>query len=101
MSSDGRTGDGAGLLIDIPHEYFKRVCDFEIPEAREYAVGMAFMPKSANQVVFCKDTFETEIKDQNLSILGWREVPVDVSNLGQIAAATEPTIKQIFVGKSG
>ena len=101
VSSDGRTGDGAGILFDIPHAFFKKVCDFEIPEVREYAVGMVFMPKSPNQVNFCKDTFETAIKEQNLSILGWRDVPVDVSNLGQIAAEKEPTVKQVFVGKNG
>ncbi|MGQ7946912.1 glutamate synthase large subunit [Flavobacterium sp. WC2509] len=101
VSSDGRTGDGAGILFDIPHDFFKKVCDFEIPEVREYAVGMTFMPKSPNQVAFCKETFESAIKDQNLSILGWRDVPVDVSNLGQIAAEKEPTVKQVFVGKNG
>ena len=101
VSADGRTGDGAGILFDIPHAFFKKVCDFEIPAVREYAVGMAFMPKSPNQVTFCKTTFEAAIKDQNLSILGWRDVPVDVSNLGQIAAEKEPTIKQVFVGKNG
>ena len=46
VSSDGKTGDGAGLLIDIPHEYFNRVCNFTIPNAREYAVGMVFLPKT-------------------------------------------------------
>ena len=101
VSSDGRTGDGAGILFDIPHDFFKKVCDFEIPEVREYAVGMVFMPKSPNQVDFCKNTFESAIKDQNLSVLGWRDVPVDVSNLGQIAAEKEPTVKQVFVGKNG
>jgi glutamate synthase (ferredoxin) len=101
VSSDGRTGDGAGILFDIPHTFFKKVCDFEIPEVREYAVGMVFMPKSPNQVNFCRTTFEDAIKDQNLSILGWRDVPVDVSNLGQIAAEKKPTVKQVFVGKNG
>ncbi|HRA71582.1 MAG TPA: glutamate synthase central domain-containing protein, partial [Flavobacterium sp.] len=99
VSSDGKTGDGAGLLIDIPHEYFNRVCDFKLPNAREYAVGMVFLPKAENQYVFCKKIFEDEIKNQGLTILGWREVPVDSSQLGQIAAASEPKIDQIFVGK--
>ena len=45
VSSDGRTGDGAGILIDIPHDFFKRVCDFELPEPREYAVGQVFLQK--------------------------------------------------------
>ena len=101
VSSDGRTGDGAGILFDIPHTFFKKVCEFSIPEPREYAVGMVFMPKSSNQVDFCKTTFEKAISDQKLEILGWRDVPVDVSNLGQIAAEKEPTVKQVFVGKNG
>ncbi len=100
VSADGRTGDGAGILFDIPHAFFKKVCDFEIPEPREYSVGMVFLPKSSNQIIFCKKEFESAIKDQNLEILGWRDVPVDVSNLGQIAAEKEPTIKQVFVSKN-
>ena len=101
VSSDGRTGDGAGILFDIPHAFFKKVCDFDLPEIREYAVGMLFMPKSANQLLFCKTTFEKAIQDQNLSILGWRTVPVDVTNLGAIAAEKEPNVVQVFVGKNG
>ena len=99
VSSDGKTGDGAGLLIDIPHEYFKRVCEFDIPAQREYAVGMVFLPKKNNQYQFCKNIFEKEIKEQGLSILGWRKVPVDSSQLGPIALASEPTIEQIFIPK--
>ncbi|GAA4233338.1 glutamate synthase large subunit [Postechiella marina] len=100
VSADGKTGDGAGLLIDIPHDYFKRVCEFDIPSQREYAVGMVFLPKVKNQYQFCKDVFEKEIKAQGLSILGWREVPVDSSQLGEIALASEPNIEQLFIGKT-
>jgi glutamate synthase (NADPH) large chain len=101
VSSDGRTGDGAGILFDIPHAFFKKVCNFEIPEPREYAVGMVFMPKSSNQVTFCMTTFEKAISEQKLKVIGWRDVPVDASNLGQIAAEKEPTVKQVFVSKNG
>ena len=101
VSADGKTGDGAGLLIDIPHDYFTRVCDFPIPNQREYAVGMVFLPKTSNQYNFCKSTFENEVKGQELSILGWREVPVDSSQLGEIALASEPNIEQLFIGKTG
>ncbi len=100
VSADGKTGDGAGLLIDIPHVYFNRVCDFPIPDQREYAVGMVFLPKVANQYNFCKTTFENEVKAQGLSILGWRVVPVDSSQLGEIALASEPNIEQLFIGKT-
>ncbi|MDG2179506.1 MAG: glutamate synthase large subunit [Algibacter sp.] len=100
VSADGKTGDGAGLLIDIPHDYFKRVCDFEIPKQRAYAVGMVFLPKTSNQYNFCKTTFEKEVEAQGLTILGWRKVPVDSSQLGQIALASEPNIEQLFIGKT-
>jgi glutamate synthase (ferredoxin) len=100
VSSDGKTGDGAGLLIDIPHNYFERVCEFKIPKPREYAVGMIFLPKHQNQYEFCKQTLEKEIKSQGLNILGWRKVPVDSSNLGEIAYLSEPNIEQVFVSKT-
>ncbi len=100
VSADGKTGDGAGLLIDIPHDYFKRVCDFDIPNQREYAVGMVFLPKVTNQYDFCKTTFENNLKEQGLAILGWREVPVDSFQLGEIALASEPNIEQLFIGKT-
>ncbi len=99
VSADGKTGDGAGLLIDIPDEYFRRVCEFDLPEFREYAVGMVFLPKNSNQHKYCKDILEKEIKSQGLSILGWRQVPVDSSQLGEIALASEPNIEQLFIGK--
>ena len=99
VSADGKTGDGAGLMIDIPYEYFNRVCKFDLPAAREYAVGMVFLPKTDNQYDFCKEIFEKEIKAQGLSVLGWREVPVDSSQLGPIALASEPKIEQLFIGK--
>ena len=100
ISSDGRTGDGAGILFDIPHDFFTKVCDFELPEPREYAVGMLFLPKSKNQIDYCKTILETFIKEQNLTILGWRQVPIDASNLGKIAAEKEPTVMQVFIGKN-
>ena len=100
VSSDGKTGDGAGLLIDIPHSYFNRICNFKLPKEREYAVGMVFLPKIDNQYNYCKSVFEKEIKEQGLSVLGWRKVPVDSTQLGEIALDSEPNIEQLFVGKT-
>jgi glutamate synthase (ferredoxin) len=100
VSADGKTGDGAGILIDIPHDYFKQVCDFELPQSKQYAVGMLFLPKSRNQSKLCIDIFENNIKRQGLEIIGWRDVPVDQSCIGTIAAETEPVIKQVFIGKN-
>jgi len=101
VSSDGRTGDGAGILIDIPHDFFKSNVNFVLPAADEYAVGTVFFPKSENQLNYCKQLFEKEIQHQNLEILGWRTVPVDSTHLGEIAKETEPVILQVFIGKNG
>jgi len=100
VSADGKTGDGAGLLIDIPHEFFSRACEFDLPAQRDYAVGMVFLPVNKNQYHYCKETFEKEIEAQGLSTIGWRKVPVDASHLGEIARASEPRIEQLFVGKT-
>ena len=99
VSSDGRTGDGAGILIQIPHEFFVKECDFEIPDPAEYAVGMLFLPQKVNQSNFCIKIFEDEINKQNLKIIGWRDVPVNSKVVGSIAAKSQPIIKQVFIGK--
>ena len=99
VSADGKTGDGAGILIEIPHEFLKKKCDFELPNSNEYAVGMVFLPKKENQRSYAIGVFETEIKNQELEVLGWRKVPVNPEVMGSIAAQTEPHIMQIFVGR--
>ena len=101
VSADGRTGDGAGILTDIPHKFFNKVCKFKLPDPKDYGVGMVFLPKSKNQYRYCIDVLETEINNQNLKVLGWRNVPVNAQHQGEIAKKTEPKIKQIFVGKNG
>ncbi|WP_422107270.1 glutamate synthase large subunit [Winogradskyella sp.] len=100
VSADGVTGDGAGILIDIPHNFFKIFCEFELPEAGQYAVSNVFLPRKENQRQYCIDVFETEIKNQGLQLIGWRDVPVNSAILGDIAKTTEPFVKQIFIGKS-
>jgi len=99
VSADGKTGDGAGILIDIPHEFFVENCDFKLPEFGQYAVSNVFLPKKENQRDYCIEVFEKYLKEQNLNVLGWRDVPVDESVLGEIAAVTQPFIKQIFIAK--
>ena len=99
VSSDGKTGDGAGILIDIPHEFFSDVCRFELPEAGDYAVANVFLPRKENQRDYCIQVFEENLNGQGLTILGWRDVPVNRSVPGQIAAETEPYVKQIFIGR--
>ena len=62
VSADGKTGDGAGILIDIPHHFLKDDCPFKIPKPQTYAVGMVFLPRKMNQRNFCIEIFETELK---------------------------------------
>ena len=100
VSSDGKTGDGAGILIEIPHDFLKSKCNFELPDLNKYAVGMVFLPQKENQRSYCKSLLEKEFIDQGLNILGWREVPVDRSVIGRIASKTEPYISQIFISRN-
>ena len=100
VSSDGRTGDGAGILIEIPHEFFVKQCDFKIPGSNEYAVGMVFLPNKVNQSNHCIKIFEDEIRKQDLEILGWRNVPVNSKVVGSIAGNTQPQIKQVFIKRN-
>jgi glutamate synthase (NADPH/NADH) large chain len=99
VSSDGKTGDGAGILIDIPHDFFVSECSFKLPEPGNYAVANVFLPQKDNQRNFCTKEFEKEIKSQGLVLLGWRIVPVNKSVPGRIAMETMPFIAQIFIGK--
>ncbi|HSP12080.1 MAG TPA: glutamate synthase central domain-containing protein, partial [Salegentibacter sp.] len=99
VSADGKTGDGAGILIEIPHDFFKENCDFKLPDFKEYAVGMVFLPRSVNQRKICREIFEEEITGQGLNIIGWREVPVNRACLGSIASLSEPNTQQVFIGK--
>ena len=100
VNADGKTGDGAGILIDIPHDFFVKNCEFNLPKEQAYAVSNVFLPKRENQRKFCIEIFEKHITEQGLDVIGWRDVPVDESVLGKIAALTQPFIKQIFIGKS-
>ena len=99
VSSDGKTGDGAGILIEIPHAFLKSQCNFKLPDINNYAVGMVFLPQKKNQREYCIAILENEFKNQGLNFIGWREVPVNKSVLGKISAKTEPYISQIFVEK--
>jgi len=99
VSADGKTGDGAGILIEIPHDFLLEQCEFKLPELHQYAVGMVFLPKKENQRSFCVSVLENEVKKQGLDVLGWRKVPVDSGVVGSIAALTEPVIMQIFIGR--
>ena len=100
VGSDPKTGDGAGLLIQTPHEFFKKVAlDYKIdlPKPGSYGTGLIFLPQDSEERKFCKDVFEQAAQELGQVIMGWRDVPIDDSGIGKGAKATQPVFEQIFV----
>ena len=100
--ADKDTGDGAGILVQIPHEFFKRECEvlgISLPAAGEYGVGMIFAHKYESLRNEQKRIFEEVVREEGQVVLGWREVPVDGTKVGKEAAAIRPWMIQILVGK--
>jgi glutamate synthase (NADPH/NADH) large chain len=99
---DPETGDGAGILIQIPHEFFAGECSqlgFTLPEPGAYAVGMVFFPVGKHQRLQCEGIVERIIREEGLSVLGWRDTPCDGDAIGREARATQPYIQQVFLGR--
>lgn len=98
--ADEKTGDGVGILTQIPHDFFKKVCAFEkieLGEARSYAVGMFFFPQNELQKRQSQKMFEVITKKAGLKFLGWRKVPVVKAVLGNKALESMPEICQGFI----
>lgn len=101
--ADPKTGDGAGILIQLPYEFLTRVCtenDITLPKPGYYGAGLVFLPTRREEREYCKKVFAHTIKKQGQQLLGWRPVPVDNSDIGKTACSTEPVIEQVFIGKS-
>ena len=99
---DETTGDGAGIMIQIPHEFFKKKCrenKIDLPQEGKYAVGMVFLPRESDEDLECEGIFETILRKEKLKLLGWRDVEVDRNAIGEIAKGSEPLIKQVFIDK--
>ncbi|MCH1868313.1 glutamate synthase large subunit [Nocardioides sp. CFH 31398] len=95
------SGDGAGLLMQVPDAFLREVVDFDLPAARTYAVGTAFLPGDAEEVAKAQSRIEELASEEGLTVLGWRDVPVDPSELGSMAIGVMPTFRQLFVGGAG
>jgi glutamate synthase domain-containing protein 2/glutamate synthase domain-containing protein 1/glutamate synthase domain-containing protein 3 len=98
---DPETGDGAGVLIQMPHEFFARECarlGFTLPPPGEYGAGIVFLPVEPQQRLACEGVLERIIREEGLELLGWRDTPVQVNAIGRIARASQPYIEQIFIG---
>ena len=95
--ADINTGDGAGLLIQIPDRFYRDVVSFDLPEPGAYATGVAFLPQEPAVADEAADKVERILVDEGLSVLGWRDMPVDQSILGAASLMTMPTFRQLFV----
>lgn len=94
------TGDGAGILVGIPHDFYKEVAKdegFELPPPGKYAVGMFFLPTSDTRREQSKIVFTKVAESLGHTVLGWRTIPTDNSGLGKSALQTEPVIEQVFL----
>ena len=101
-SGADESGDGAGITVQIPHDFFKRECsvlDFELPDEGNYAVGMIFAHKYDKFRNIQMNTFANIVTEEGQQVLGWRDVPVDGTIIGEKAKATMPSIIQVFIKK--
>jgi glutamate synthase domain-containing protein 2/glutamate synthase domain-containing protein 1/glutamate synthase domain-containing protein 3 len=99
---DPETGDGAGILIQIPHVFFARECGelgMQLPEQGRYGVAMVFLPVDKHSRLQCEGIFERIAQEEGLTILGWRDTPVNGDAIGREARASQPYIEQLFVSQ--
>lgn len=95
-SADNKTGDGAGIQIQMPHEFFISK-GIQLPSVGSYGAGIVFLPKNEKSAKQCLEIFEKIISDEQLQIITYREVPVNSGCLGEIAKSNEPAMKQVFI----
>jgi glutamate synthase domain-containing protein 2/glutamate synthase domain-containing protein 1/glutamate synthase domain-containing protein 3 len=101
---DPLTGDGAGMLVQVPHEFLRKAGEkagIDLPGAGEYGVGLVFLPTDVRERNFCQQAFEKIIREEKQKVLGWRNVPIDASQCGDAARDVMPEIRQIFIGRGG
>jgi len=99
---DPETGDGAGLLMQIPHEFFQRECQalgFELPVPGQYGVGMLFLSKKPEEAAAVREMIERVAAEEGQRVLGWRPVPVNSDAVGRLARESEPYVEQVFIGR--
>ncbi len=102
VGADPLAGDGAGILIQVPDAFLRKSCaahGVTLPAAGEYGVGMIFLPRDAFARAACEKVIAEKIAAEGQKLLGWRNVPVDNSSLGESVKAVEPMVRQVFVGR--
>ena len=101
QGADPLTGDGAGVLIQLPDRFYRGVTEFELPPEGHYATGIAFLPQDPQQADLGRRQIDAIVESEGREVLGWREVPIDPTGIGQAARETLPTFDQIFIGGAG
>lgn len=104
VGADANTGDGAGILIQVPHKFLAKKTKelgYELPEEGQYGVGMVFLPQEPNARWYCEGVVEKILASEGLRHLGWRDVPLNLEACGMTASGTRPTVHQIFIAKDG
>ncbi|HEY6762583.1 MAG TPA: glutamate synthase large subunit [Baekduia sp.] len=96
--ADIRTGDGAGILVQLPDAFFRAVADFELPPRGQYGVAVCFLPRDPARRRKIEQLLELNVRIEGQSVLGWRDVPVDLDHVGDTANQSRPHIRQLFVG---
>ena len=102
VGADPKLGDGCGILVQIPHGFFTGECGklgIALPEARAYGIGQFFMPRDVEARTEAERIVAGVLTEQGLTLIGWRDVPVDNSDLGDAVKAVEPVMRQAFVGR--
>ncbi len=102
VGADPKLGDGCGILVQLPHAYFRAECatlGVTLPGPGEYGVGQFFMPQEANARGEIEALMARVLADEGLTLLGWRDTPVDSSDLGEAVKAVEPVMRQAFIGR--
>ncbi len=101
VGAEPDSGDGAGILMQVPDRFLRAVAGFDLPDAGSYAVGTAFIPGEAEEVATSRKRMEEIAAEEDLTVLGWREVPTEPGLLGATARSVMPTFVQLFVAATG
>ncbi|MDX2167560.1 MAG: glutamate synthase large subunit, partial [Deltaproteobacteria bacterium] len=99
---DPETGDGAGILLQVPDAFLRKVCealDIALPAAGEYGAGLVFLPRDVQERNQCQQMLEKIVREEGQKLLGWRTVPVDDSKCGRLARQNLPEIRMVFIGR--
>ncbi|AQT83158.1 glutamate synthase large subunit [Mycolicibacterium litorale] len=96
--AEPHSGDGAGILLQVPDSFLRAVCEFDLPAEGSYATGIAFLPQSSRDAITACEAVEKIVEAEGLEVIGWRDVPTDDSSLGALSRDAMPTFRQVFIG---